>query len=70
MILTTKDTTKALFNVAAKTGVANIQVRGDVATAPTLGWDKVAKTDGINVNLIFDASPVAPLPEKPVTEAP
>lgn len=65
MILSTKDTTKALFTVAAKTGVANIQVRGDVATAPTLGWDKVAKTDGVDVKLVFDASPVAPLPPKP-----
>ena len=67
MLLNNKDTTKALVNVAAKTGEARIQVRGDVATAPTIGWDKVAKTDGIDVKLVFDASPVAPLPEKPVT---
>ncbi|MDE6725401.1 MAG: hypothetical protein K2J79_07325 [Ruminiclostridium sp.] len=67
MVLNTKETTKALFNVAAKTGTAQVQVRGDVATAPTLGWDKVAKTDGVKVNLIFDASPVAPLPPKPET---
>lgn len=69
MILNTKDTTKALFTVAAKTGVQNIKVCGDVATAPAIGWDKVAKTDGISVKLVFDASPVAPLPPKP-TEAP
>ena len=67
MVLNNKEATKALVNVAAKTGEAHLQVRGDVATAPTIGWDKVAKTDGITVNLIFDASPVAPLPEKPVT---
>lgn len=68
MILNTKDTTKALFTVAAKTGVQNIKVCGDVATTPAIGWDKVAKTDGISVKLVFDASPVAPLPPKP-TEA-
>lgn len=67
MLLTTKETTKALCTIAAKTGSATLQVRGDVATAPTIGWDKVAKTDGIDVKLVFDASPVAPLPEKPVT---
>lgn len=68
MLLGTKDVTKALFTIAAKTGVQNAQVRGDVATAPTIGWDKVAKTDGISVKLVFDASPIAPLPPKP-TEA-
>ena len=67
MLLTAKDTTKTLATVEAKTGTINLAVRGDVATAPTIGWDKVAKTDGFDLNLVFDVSPVAPLPEKPVT---
>lgn len=67
MLLTAKDTTKALVTIAAKTGTANLQIRGDVATAPTIGWDKVAKTDGFDLHLVFDASPVAPLPPKPET---
>lgn len=65
MILSTKDTSKKLFTIPAKTGTANVKVCGDVATAPTIGWDQIAKTETVNVKLVFDASPVAPLPEKP-----
>ena len=73
MLLSNKETKKALCTLGVSdtkdktANVAQMKVCGDVATAPTLGWDQVAKTDSIKVALVFDVSPVAPLPEKPVT---
>ena len=69
LVLSNKEATKSVLTVAAK-GKGCIKFRGDVATTPTIGWDQVKKTEGIKVNVIFDASPVAPIPEKPVDPAP
>lgn len=43
---------------------AKIKLCGDVSTDPIVPWLEVADTDGIDIHLIFSASPVAPLPEK------
>lgn len=43
---------------------AKIKLCGDVSTEPAVPWLDVADTDGIDIHLIFSASPVAPLPEK------
>lgn len=43
---------------------AKIKLGGDVATEPAVPWLEVADTDGIDIHLIFSASPVAPLPDK------
>lgn len=43
---------------------AKIKLCGDVSTEPAVPWLEVADTDGIDIHLIFSASPVAPLPEK------
>lgn len=70
MVLTSKDTSKELFRIPLN-GTACAKVRGDVSTMPTVGWDKIVKTEEVNIKLIFDASPVAKLPEPPaVTTAP
>lgn len=66
MLLGTKNTSKKLFTIPAENGSANIKICGDMSTNPTIGWDRIADTEEINVKLVFDASPVAPVPDKPV----
>lgn len=67
MLLSNTETSKKLFTVSKKNGdntnVAHLKICGDMAIAPTIGWDQIALTETIDVKLVFDASPVAPLPE-------
>lgn len=72
MLLTIQETTKDLFSISAKegskAGVTNLKICGDISTAPSVGWDKVAKTDNIKIILVFDVSLVTPVTENPLPE--
>lgn len=72
MLLTIQETTKDLFSISAKegskAGVTNLKIFGDISTAPSVGWDKVAKTDNIKIILVFDVSFVTSASENPLPE--
>lgn len=63
ILLGTDEVRDRTVTVIESGGTAKMKLCGDVSTEPDIPWLEIANTDGINIHLIFSASPVSPITE-------
>lgn len=69
MLLGRETVTREFFTIPASENEdgarANVKICGDMSVNPILSWDKLAKTDTVDINLVFTAVPSVENQENP-----